>query len=549
MTGILTGIITASDPQERDRSLDCLVPDGVARRAAGRVRRAGGVPARQRQPLRAGPGHVLSARHPPVPSPRPSPTARPAATSPLTATRTCWRVASRRPCACSCARRSSNGPSDALSQRPRRRVPPARLPDAGRSGAPLRALRARQPVDVPPGPPRRPAAARPPGAARHRRRGAFPILQERTPVRMDLTHSAWSDIFFLGMDYPEGARVLNVSIDLAVRGPGAASPRPPVEAYLRVIDEPLLRLASVDLGASADITSSGRSLRLRPRLSRTAEGGPDRVGPGAAGHGGRGAAPDGPAGPTGRAGARAGTDLQRQRHPERLAPGRLHQPAGVADRRLHAGDGADPEPDRAAGRRRAAPGRRPRHPGRVAGRVRRRLAGLRGRLARHQADPGRRPPPRATRSGASAGAACCRAITSWATPRPRTRPGRSCRTAWCWSTAAWRRTSARSWRWSRRSICCARRPSGSRRQDAQRVLDETFWAICERGDIRSLGDHTTRNFFGPIQSIIPWASNLYTETLIRETRAQFGGDFWGFWMLGGMAGGGMGFIFDPAAQG
>jgi len=31
---------------------------------------------------------------------------------------------------------------------------------------------------------------------------AYPILRERTPVRMDLTHSAWSDIFFLGMDYP-----------------------------------------------------------------------------------------------------------------------------------------------------------------------------------------------------------------------------------------------------------------------------------------------------------------------------------------------------------
>src|SRR4029079_17868661 len=40
--------------------------------------------------------------------------------------------------------------------------------------------------------------------------GSYPILRERTPVRMDLTHSAWSDIFFLGMDYPEGARVLNV---------------------------------------------------------------------------------------------------------------------------------------------------------------------------------------------------------------------------------------------------------------------------------------------------------------------------------------------------
>jgi hypothetical protein len=36
--------------------------------------------------------------------------------------------------------------------------------------------------------------------------GSYPILRERTPVRMDLTHSGWSDIFFLGMDYPEGAR-------------------------------------------------------------------------------------------------------------------------------------------------------------------------------------------------------------------------------------------------------------------------------------------------------------------------------------------------------
>ncbi len=78
--------------------------------------------------------------------------------------------------------------------------------------------------------------------------GCYPILREQTPVRMDLTHSGWSDIFFLGMDYPEGARVLNVSIDLGVHGRDA-SPKPPVEAYLRVIDEPVIRLASVDLGA------------------------------------------------------------------------------------------------------------------------------------------------------------------------------------------------------------------------------------------------------------------------------------------------------------
>jgi hypothetical protein len=86
---------------------------------------------------------------------------------------------------------------------------------------------------------------------------AFPILHEATPVRMDFTHSGWSDIFFLGMDFPEGARVLNVSIDLAVRGTsqGSTKPRPPVEAWLRVIDQPVIRLTSVDLCVSADVSS------------------------------------------------------------------------------------------------------------------------------------------------------------------------------------------------------------------------------------------------------------------------------------------------------
>ena len=45
----------------------------------------------------------------------------------------------------------------------------------------------------------------------------YPIVREETPVRMDLSHCGWSDIFFLGMDFPEGARVLNASINLSVR--------------------------------------------------------------------------------------------------------------------------------------------------------------------------------------------------------------------------------------------------------------------------------------------------------------------------------------------
>ncbi|CAN5673167.1 UTP--glucose-1-phosphate uridylyltransferase [soil metagenome] len=84
--------------------------------------------------------------------------------------------------------------------------------------------------------------------------GLFPVLAEATPVRLDLSHSGWSDIFFLGMDYPEGARVLNISVDLAVFGRDDR-PRPPIETYARVITEPVLRLTSTDLNDSKDIDS------------------------------------------------------------------------------------------------------------------------------------------------------------------------------------------------------------------------------------------------------------------------------------------------------
>ena len=92
------------------------------------------------------------------------------------------------------------------------------------------------------------------------------------------------------------------------------------------------------------------------------------------------------------------------------------------------------------------------------------------------------------------------------------------------------------------------------------LRSEAEWKARQRGHRRSgrnpgcarsrtmspaIGAATTRNFTGRIQTIIPWASNLYTETLIEQARREFGKDFWGFWMLGGMSGGGMGFIFAP----
>ena len=84
-------------------------------------------------------------------------------------------------------------------------------------------------------------------------------ITERTPVRMDLSHSCWSDIFFLGMDYPEAARVINCSVDLAVlrnNGGDAVVPTPPIECRLRLTtDDPgTIRLTSVDLKCSVLLT-------------------------------------------------------------------------------------------------------------------------------------------------------------------------------------------------------------------------------------------------------------------------------------------------------
>jgi hypothetical protein len=85
------------------------------------------------------------------------------------------------------------------------------------------------------------------------------------------------------------------------------------------------------------------------------------------------------------------------------------------------------------------------------------------------------------------------------------------------------------------------------RKDAIGLLDQ-ITASLKAGDIPGVGAATHRNFHEPLQAIIPWCSNAYTERLIQECRAKYGDKFQGFWMLGGMAGGGMGFIFDPAVR-
>lgn len=84
--------------------------------------------------------------------------------------------------------------------------------------------------------------------------GLCPLGSDRCPVRIDPCHSGWSDIFFLAMDAPLSARVVNISVDIARRGEGP--PRPPIECFSRVIDQPALRLVSLDLGIVREITST-----------------------------------------------------------------------------------------------------------------------------------------------------------------------------------------------------------------------------------------------------------------------------------------------------
>ena len=378
----------------------------------------------------------------------------------------------------------------------------------------------------------------------------FPILRERTPVRMDLSHSGWSDIFFLGMDYPEGARVLNVSIDLAVVGRDK-TPIPPVEAYLRVIDEPALKLASIDLGASAAITDlaevfdfakdylgllkaaiiaagiippgiegSGQSLsHLLERI----------VGPGLGleivsnvnniPKGSRLAVSTSLLGSlisvcmraTGQAKSLTGP---LQEHERRLVAARaiLGEWLGGSGGGWQDSGGLWPgmkliqgvlagesDPEYGISRGRLLPSHHILDESDAPARVRQMLQDslvlVHGGMAQNVGP-----------------------ILEMVTEKYLLR-----------SDAEWQA-----------------------RQTALGIFDEILAALRHRGTdvnpVTIIGEATTRNFMGPIQTIIPWTTNLFTETIIEKAKAQFGSRFWGFWMLGGMSGGGMGFMVAPEVK-
>jgi hypothetical protein len=376
----------------------------------------------------------------------------------------------------------------------------------------------------------------------------LPILHEATPVRMDLTHSGWSDIFFLGMDFPEGARVLNISIDLAVRrtgpSPGFTQPKPPVEAWFRVIDQPVIRLTSVDLQASADVSSIAEVFDF-PR---------DYLGLLKAGVIASGIIPPGIEGTTQPLGDLLARLTGRSGHGIEIVSRVNDIPKGsrlAVSTNLLACIIAVCM--RATGQIRSFTGGMEEHDRRLV--AARAILGewLGGSGGGWQDSGGVWPGIKLIH-----GVGAAEGDPEFGISRGRLLPDHKIF------------THSEMPREAREKLQqCLVLVHGGMAQDVGPILEmvtekyllrsESEWlarhqAIAildeiaghlQRGDIRALGGCLQRNFDGPIQSIIPWAANLYTNTLIDRVRKEFGDDFWGFWMLGGMSGGGMGFIFNP----
>jgi hypothetical protein len=374
--------------------------------------------------------------------------------------------------------------------------------------------------------------------------GLFPLVRESTPVRMDLTHSGWSDIFFLGMDFPEGARVINISVDLAVRGAAAAAPKPPVEAYLRVIDQPVLRLVSVDLQATAEIASIDEIFDFaRDYLSllKAAVIASGLVPPGL----------EGAAQPlseilerlTGAPGLGIEIVSQVNGIPKgsRLAVSTTLLASLIAACMRATGQIQSLEGELTEEERRLVAARA------ILGEW---LGGSGGGWQ----DSG----------GVWPGIKLIYGVTA-AEDDPEFGVSRGCllprhRIFDQREISAGTRQLLQSSlvlvhggmaqdvgpileMVTERYLLRSEKEWIARRQ-AMGILDEVLEQL-RAGDVRAIGRSTGRNFDGPIQTIIPWAGNLYTASLIEAVRAEMGGDFWGFWMLGGMSGGGMGFLFDP----
>ncbi|MEM0895809.1 MAG: UTP--glucose-1-phosphate uridylyltransferase [Verrucomicrobiota bacterium] len=375
--------------------------------------------------------------------------------------------------------------------------------------------------------------------------GTFPVIHEKTAVRMDLSHSSWSDIFFLGMDYPEGARVLNISVDLAVRGRDE-TPRPPVEACFRVIDRPVIRLVSVDLEASAEIMDLADVFHFAKDYLGLLKGALIAAG----------------VVPIAMEGSRQelGDLLERL-----VGPGRGIELVSCVNSipkgsRLAVSTnllgGLIAVCMRATNQARSLSGPLEESERRIVA-ARAILGEWLGGSGGGWQDSGGVWPGIKVIKGCAAG----KEDPEFGISRGRLLPQHSLigndlvngetRQKLQDSlvlvhggmaqnvgpilemvTEKYLLRSENEWQGRRESI----------------ALFEQIVDALKAGDIRLLAELTTQHFFGPLQTIIPWATTYFTERIIDSAQEEFGDKFWGFLMLGGMSGGGMGFFFDPSVK-
>lgn len=372
----------------------------------------------------------------------------------------------------------------------------------------------------------------------------YPVIHETTPVRMDLTHSGWSDIFFLGMDLPEAARVLNISVNLAVWGRDTEA-LPPVECFFRVIDQPVIKLISLDLGAAAEVTNLDDMFNF----------GMDYLGLLKAAIIAAGMVPPGIEG-SGQSLARLlesllgpGKGFELVSHVRDIPKGsRLAVSTNLlaclisacmrATGQTAALEGSLREDERRIVAARAILGEWLGGSGggwQDSGGVWPGIKTIMGELASDH-DP---------EYGISRGCLLPRhhllntqisdeTVAKLQDSLILVHGGMAQNVGPILEmvTEKYLLRSNEEWEGRKKAI----------------ALFDQIVDCLKTGDIRKLASLTSRNFFEPIQTIIPWATTFYTEQLIAKIKERFGDQYWGFVMLGGMSGGGMGFFVDPGIK-
>jgi UDP-N-acetylglucosamine pyrophosphorylase/galactokinase/mevalonate kinase-like predicted kinase len=371
----------------------------------------------------------------------------------------------------------------------------------------------------------------------------FPLLQEKTPVRMDLTHSGWSDIFFLGMDYPEGARVINVSIDLGVYSRDNEI-KPPLESYLRVITEPVIRITSLDLKDSKDITElsdlfnfgndylsllkaaiiasgfippsfEGTNHTIKDILERI-------LSPGL--------------------GIELVTKVNDIPKGSRLAVSTNLLASMIsalmrATRQTTSLEGMLTEQERRLIASRAILGEWIGGSGggwQDSGGVWTDIKRIEGTLA-VVGDPewnvsrGCLLPKHTVLTGSAIHPDFEKKLTSSLVLM---HGGMASNVGPILEmvTEKYLLRSEKEWKG---------------RQKANKIYDDVL-EVLKESNIQKLASYTSMNFDEPIKTIIPWATTHFTETIISKAKKLFGSDYWGFLMLGGMSGGGMGMFVNPS---